>query len=155
MLARILLLVAFVLTFYYYSTRPSQRTTQHTTEQQCKIEPEQGICRLQKLEATFAELGLDNVYRAPKRKINFGLCAGSCHPHTHAVLNAKGIQPHSLILELLRRNELGTRRRQRDLLLHCVPVKYNALRVLVKTNDRNSSKWKTIPGMIATACQCR
>ena len=76
MFARILLLVALVLAFYFY-TQPSQRTTttQTTTMgKQCKRQPEDGICRLQKLEATFAQLGLDDVYRAPKQNQFWTLC---------------------------------------------------------------------------------
>lgn len=111
-------------------------------------------CKHHSFRASFAELGLSDLYVKPTGPIDFSVCHGHCNANRSVDTRANYMTIHAWMLELARL-VLSNPPVQKNLLKSCcVPTAYNGLNVWKKEPSGNLVK-QLIAHLTASSCGCR
>jgi len=111
-------------------------------------------CKLYSFRATFAELGLSNVFVMPTKTIDFFVCHGQCDVTGSVISHPSFVSAHAWILEIAR-SRLSTPSVQKVYLKSkCVATALQGMDVWRKEDD-GSLTLQHIPDLTAAACGCR
>ena len=111
-------------------------------------------CKLYSFRATFAELGLSNVFVMPTKSIDFFVCYGQCDVTGSVNSHPSFVSTHAWILELARSRFSNPPIQKMYLKSKCVPTALQGMDVWRKGND-GSFTLQHIPDLTAAACGCR
>ena len=111
-------------------------------------------CKLHSFQATFAELGLSDVFVKPTGAIDFSVCYGQCDASGSVDSRVGHMTTHAWVLELARRVLPNPTVPKNHLQSSCVPTAYQGVRVLKKETNGNLV-YQVIQDLTASACGCR
>ena len=111
-------------------------------------------CKLYSFRATFAELGLSNVFVMPTKTIDFFACYGQCDVTGSVNSHPSFVSTHAWILEIARSRLLNPSIQKKYLKSKCVPTALQGMDVWRKEDD-GSFTLQHIPDLTAAACGCR
>lgn len=111
-------------------------------------------CKLHSFRATFAELGLSDVFVMPTKTIDFFVCYGQCDVTGSVNSHPSFMSTHAWILEIARSKLSNPSVQKKYLKSKCVPTALQGLDVWRKEADGSLTLLR-IPDLTASACGCR
>lgn len=111
-------------------------------------------CKLYSFRATFAELGLSNVFAMPSETIDFFACYGQCDMTGSVNSHPSFVSTHAWILEVARSRLSNPSIQRKYLKSKCVPTALQGMDVWRKEDD-GSFTFQHISDLTAAGCGCR